>query len=149
KAFWREANLSGEVFSRQGPLSEIYDGSPANEAYFALTAFVGLNAHQRKQIQVEQLIELCLAQLERLFGEASRNVLDIQIKDWSRDAFTTTDIDLNSPVHHPQYPDEAPRSFCNNRIIIAGTESAREHGGYLEGALESAEEALLLLQGNT
>lgn len=146
KAFWREANLSGEVFSRQGPLSEIYDGSPSDESFYALTAFVGLNAHQRKQIQIEQLTESCLAQLERLFGADSQNVKDIKVKDWSTDLYTTTDIDLNTPVQHPQYPDTAPRSFSNNRIIIAGTESAREHGGYLEGALESAEDALMLLQ---
>lgn len=145
RAFWREQNLSGEVFSRHGPLTEIYDGSPANEAYYALTAFVGLTAQNRQQVQQEQLIESCLAQLHRLFGETSRNVKDIQIKDWSTDRFTTTDIDLNSMAHHPQYPDSAERSFWNNQIILAGTETAREHGGYLEGALESADEALSIL----
>lgn len=149
KAFWREQNLSGEVFSRQGPLSEIYDGSPANEAFYALVAFVGLDAIQRNQIQAEQLIELCLVQLQRLFGDASQNVQDIQIKDWSTDEFTTTNIDLNSTAHHPQYPDTISRSFCNNQIILAGSESAREHGGYLEGALESADDALSILHANS
>jgi len=145
KPFWRDQNLSAEVFSHYGPLSEIYDGSPANNAFYALTSFVGLNAHQRQQVDQEQLFALCLAQLQRLFGEQSRNVIDIKIKDWSQDKYTTTQLDLNSPMHHPQYAGDMSRSFYNNKLFLAGTEVAREHGGYLEGALESADEAITLL----
>ncbi len=49
QAFWRQQNLSGEVFSYVGPLTEIYDGSSVDDTVYALTSFVGLNAHQRKQ----------------------------------------------------------------------------------------------------
>ncbi len=142
KPFWREQGLSGEVFSHHGPLSEIYDGSPENENFFSLSAFVGLNAHQRKQLTTEKLISAALAQLQRLFGEQSQHTIDIQIKDWSQDSHTTTELDLNSPVQHPHYADNNPRSFWNNSLILAGTEVALEHGGYLEGALESADEAI-------
>ncbi|PCJ85771.1 MAG: amine oxidase [Thiotrichaceae bacterium] len=145
KPFWRENNLSGEVFSRQGPLTEIYDGSPADESSYALTSFVGLNAQQRKQMNTEQLLEMCLAQLYRLFGEESKIVKDIQIKDWSLEQYTTTETDLSTTPQHPQYPADMSRTLWNNQIILAGTEVAREHGGYIEGALESAEEALTLL----
>jgi monoamine oxidase len=146
KPFWREQGLSGEVFSHHGPLSEIYDATPVNEDYYALTSFVGLNAQQRNQISREQLIEACMAQLQRLFGEDSKNILDIKLKDWSQDANTTTEIDLSSPMQHPQYPDALPRSFWNKKLILAGTEVARQHGGYLEGALESADEAIALCE---
>jgi len=145
KPFWREQQLSGEVFSRHGPLTEMYDGSPADESTFALTSFVGLNAHQRKQVNTEQLIEMCMAQLLRLFGEKSKMVKEIQIKDWSLEQHTTTEIDLSTTPHHPQYPADMPRSLWDNQMILAGTEVAREHGGYIEGALESAEEAITLL----
>ncbi len=144
KPFWREQNLSGEVFSHYGPLSEIYDGSPEDEKLYALTSFVGLNAHQRKQINNEQLITSCMAQLQRLFGDESQNIRDVQIKDWSLDENTTTETDLNSPIQHPQYPADIPRHFWNNQLILAGTEVAQQHGGYLEGALESADEAISL-----
>jgi monoamine oxidase len=142
KPFWREKNLSGETFSQHGPLSEIYDATPVNEKYYALTSFVGLNAKQRKQMSHEQLIEACMAQLQRLFGEDSMKTLDIKIKDWSLDENTSTEIDLISPMQHPQYPDALPRSFWEEKLILAGTEVARQHGGYLEGALESADEAV-------
>lgn len=144
KPFWREQGLSGEVFSHRGPLSEIYDATPVNEEYYALTSFVGLNAQQRNQMGQEQLIEACKAQLQRLFGEDSNNILDIKIKDWSQDTNTSTEIDLISPMQHPQYPDALPRSFWDKKLILAGTEVARQHGGYLEGALESADEAVAL-----
>lgn len=142
--FWRDQGLSGEVFSRCGPLTEIYDGSPANEEYYALTSFVGLNAHQRRQITPEQLINSCLAQLQRLFGAESLSVKDVRSKDWSTDRYTATEGDLSSAAHHPQYPANMPRAIWDERLILAGTEVAREYGGYLEGALESADEALSL-----
>jgi len=144
KPFWREQNYSGEVFSHRGPLTEIYDGSPDNEEFYALTAFVGLPAQQRHELGRQQLIEHCLSQLQRLFGEASQNTIDIQIKDWSQDRLITTDTDLNTVARHPDYPGNLPRYLWDNKLILAGTEVARQHGGYLEGALESADEAITL-----
>ncbi|MEE9303833.1 MAG: FAD-dependent oxidoreductase [Thiotrichaceae bacterium] len=143
--FWREQNLSGEVFSSYGPLSEIYDGSPANESYYALTSFVKLNSHQRKQIGFDQLKKMCMTQLQRLFGDASQHVVEILIKDWSTDEYTTTKADLTSSAQHPRYPAHLSRSMWDEQIILAGSEVAREHGGYIEGALESAEEAIQIL----
>ncbi len=144
-AFWREQGMSGEVFSHHGPLSEIYDASPVGEDVFALTAFIGMNAQQRQQIKQHELINSCIAQLQRLFGELAKSTIDIQIKDWSLDAYTTSELDLSTPAQHPQYAENLPRSFFQNNLILAGTEVAREHGGYLEGALESADEAIDLV----
>ena len=93
----------------------------------------------------EQLIQLCLEQLTRLFGDASQDVMDIKMMDWSAERYTATDTDLNTAQQHPQYPDTASRSFYNNSIFLAGTEFAREHGGYLEGAIESADEVFSMM----
>lgn len=144
KPFWREKKLSGEVFSHCGPLSEIYDGSPADENFYALTSFVGVAAQQRKQIKTQQLLNVGMAQLQRLFGDESKNVKEVKIQDWAGEEFTTAKLDLTSPMQHPQYAENMPRGFWNGRLILAGTEVAREHGGYLEGALESADEAIML-----
>jgi monoamine oxidase len=140
KPFWREQGLSGEVFSQSGPLSEIYDGSPVDEEKYVLTSFVKLNAQQRKQIEFDQLLHMAMAQLQRFFGDASQNLLDVQCKDWSNDKHTSTSLDLNAARQHPQYPSHAPRKLWNGRILLAGTEVACDHGGYLEGALESVDE---------
>ena len=146
RPFWREQGLSGEVFSKRGPLSEIYDGSPADESFYALTAFVGVNARQRQQMSESDLQQACMDQLVRLFRAASREVRQIMASDWSREPDTATNLDLNTVPHHPQYPASAPRQLWDHCLMLAGSELAREQGGYLEGALESAEEAIALIR---
>ncbi len=67
--FWREQGLSGEGFSRRGPLAEIHDTSPADSnASGALFGFLGVPAQQRRGHD-EAVIKACLAQLGRMFGE--------------------------------------------------------------------------------
>ena len=146
--FWREQGLSGEVFSQHGPLSEIYDGSPEDESYYALTSFVRLNAMQRKQIEQEELIKAGLSQLQHLFGDEAIRTQAVFIKDWSQEVFTTTEKDISTMAHHPQLPDGSLRYFSDKKIVLAGTETARQHGGYLEGAIESSDEALSILNIN-
>ena len=142
--FWKMQDLSGEAFSHCGPLTEIYDGSTGDDC-FALTSFVGLSAQQRHQMSDEEIKQVSLKQLQKLFGDEALNVLEVHIKDWSEEIYTSSDLDLNTASHHPEFPPELGRGFSDNRIILAGTETARTSGGYLEGALESAEEALALL----
>lgn len=145
QAFWREQQLSGEVFSHCGPMSEIYDASPESESFYALSAFIGLNAQQRKQLGKDELINACQAQLKRLFGDAAQQPLKVLIEDWSESPHTTSDLDLTTPPQHPHYSAAAPRTLANERLYLAGTETAIEHGGYLEGALESAQYIVDLL----
>ena len=143
--FWRTQGLSGEVFSHHGPLSEVYDGSPASEEYFALTSFVALNAAQRKQLPIDDLKNAAIKQLQRLFGEQASQAEHIYIQDWSTEEFTCTTMDLQQAPRHPDVPESFPREIGNNKVLLAGTEIAREHGGYLEGAIESADEILPLV----
>lgn len=145
QAFWREQQRSGEVFSHYGPMSEIYDASPDNESFYALSAFIGLNAQQRRQVGKDALISACLAQLQRLFGDTAQQPLKVLIEDWSESPYTTSELDLNTPAQHPHYSEDAPRVLADNRLYLVGTETAIENGGYLEGALESADYIVDLL----
>ena len=146
--FWREQGLSGEVFSHRGPLSEIYDGTPFSENALSLgcvlTSFIGINAFQRRQLSQSQLIDACLSQLENLFGTQARKVKQVIVKDWSDEIFTTTESDLAGPHLHPHYEASMPRQFFDAYLSIAGTEAATEYGGYIEGALESADAVLTI-----
>jgi monoamine oxidase len=85
-----------------------------------------------------------MAQLERLFGAGARNVRSVHSMDWSTEVMTATELDLQGIPHHPQYPASAPRSLWDQRLILAGTEVAPDNGGYLEGAIESANMALTM-----
>lgn len=141
--FWRARGLSGEAFSRRGPLMEIYDASPARGGPYALFGFFGISADGRRQLGEAELQRLCLAQLRRLFGEDAAQPLVVYIKDWAEDPLTATEDDRLAPPHHPN--DGAlsgSRTLWDGQLIRAGSETAEASGGYLEGALEAAQAAL-------
>jgi monoamine oxidase len=143
RPFWREQGLSGEVFSRIGPLTEIYDASPVEGGPYALFGFYGLPAVTRREIGTKTLAAHTLAQLARLFGPRAQDVLDWRIRDWSEDPLTATADDRVPPAGHPAYGlPEAQRVIWDGKLIFSGTETAAENGGYLEGALEAAEAAV-------
>ncbi len=141
--FWRAQGLSGEAFSRRGPLTEIYDASPANGGPYALFGFFGIPADGRRQLGETELQRLCLAQLRRLFGEDALLPLVVLIKDWAEDALTATEDDRLAPAQHPDYGALSSNStLWEGQLIRAGSETAATSGGYLEGALEAAQAAL-------
>jgi monoamine oxidase len=53
-------------------------------------------------------------------------------------------------VEHPVYhPPEGRTAIWNDTVLFAGTETAEQQGGYLEGALGAAERAVFLLREGT
>ena len=147
RPFWREQGLSGECFSRHAPLTEIYDASPAQNGPYALFGFYGFNASERLDIGQESLVKQGIAQLANTFGKQASQPLEYFFKDWSRSPFTATLADQDALRTHPEYGLGAlARSYWDNQLILAGSETAPLHGGYLEGALEAASLATHLIQ---
>jgi len=143
-AFWRVAGLSGDVTSRRGPMVEVHDASPDTHGPCALFGFIGVPPHGRQD--QHNLRQHILAQLVRLFGEEARNPKQLLIKDWAMDPYTSTSVDLAPLYAHPTYG--LPHTLTNlwdGRLHMSGTEVAPEFGGYLEGALEAAENTLRTL----
>lgn len=144
--FWREQGLSGEVFSRRGPLSEIYDASPCSGGPFALFGFSGMNAEMRRQLGQSEFSRRSVSQLQRLFGAQASLPVELLLKDWSDEEFTATEADRAPVMQHPAYGlKPSNRAIWEGRILLAGSESAELSGGYLEGALEAAAEVLSCL----
>ncbi|MEP3330589.1 NAD(P)/FAD-dependent oxidoreductase [Sedimentitalea sp.] len=144
RPFWREAGLSGDAMSRCGPMAEIHDASPASGGPYALFGF--LSAPPQARTNEQALRQLILSQLARLFGEEAAAPIDLTIKDWAFDPFTATAQDQEPLYAHPHYClPPALSGLWDGRLIFGGTEVAREFGGYLEGALEAAENALTQL----
>ncbi|MGJ8544612.1 MAG: flavin monoamine oxidase family protein [Sulfitobacter sp.] len=147
RPFWREAGLSGDATSRFGPMAEIHDASPAQGGPFALFGFIGVPPQARSDEPA--LKQHILSQLIRIFGPDAANPINLTVKDWAFDPFTATPQD-HLPLHaHPHYglPD-ALQGLWDGKLIFGGTEVASEFGGYLEGALEAAENALTQLNEN-
>ncbi len=148
KPFWRDQGFSGDAMSRHGPLQEVHDASPPAGGPYALFGFVGVPAAAR----IDKTNELKIAaveQLSRLFGESAENPLNVYIKDWASDPFTSTLEDREAMMFHPSNNiGSVLESSWENRLIWSGTESASPragNNGFLEGALEASDRTLDVL----
>ncbi|MGA8181016.1 MAG: FAD-dependent oxidoreductase [Desulfobacterales bacterium] len=140
--FWRQTGLSGQAFSERGPLAEIHDGSNNGQGPYGLTGFVGIPAVQRNHQQ--RLIEAILSQLAIIYGRPAARPTTFFYQDWARERFTATQFDQPPMYEHPLYhPPAGQTSIWDGTLHFAGTETADQHGGYLEGALTAAERAVM------
>jgi monoamine oxidase len=141
KPFWRDMGLSGDAISRQGPLMEIHDASPMIPACGALFGFVGVPTHSPER-ESSVLIESAIKQLERLFGPQAANPVDVFFQDWALEAFTATKEDALSG-HHPNYGLTSNiKALQAGGIYFSSTETSPQSGGFIEGALEAAEDTV-------
>ena len=131
-AFWRANGLNGDAISHRGPLAEIHDASAVDAKVGALFGFAQIGAARQPGFR-----DAAVAQLARLFGQEAATPDDVFIKDWSMDPATATQADLTPPSDHPNYSAVPP----TRRVMFAGTEMSSDNGGFLEGALASAEAA--------
>ena len=139
--FWRQIGLSGQAFSQCGPMGEIHDGSSNGNGPYGLTGFLGIPAAQRNHQQ--RITEAILSQLTILYGKPAAQPTAVFYQDWAREPFTATRYDQPPMTEHPlYYPPAGQTAIWDGLIHFAGTETAGQHGGYLEGALAAAERAV-------
>ena len=141
RPFWRESGLSGFVTSWVGPLQEIHDASPETGSG-ALFGFLGIPAKVRQELGEDEIVKLVINQLVRLFGPEAQNVSAILYKDWANDSETAAEEDLEPLRDFPSYGQPPKAGAWEKKIIFAGTETNPQYGGHLEGALQSAEQAV-------
>ena len=144
RPFWREAGLSGDAMSRMGPMVEIHDASPVENGPYALFGFIGVPPqHRRDQ---DRLKEQILAQLVRLFGDDAGAPIALTLKDWASDPWTSTPLDQAPLYAHPHYGlPPVLRDLWDGSLVMSGTEVGSQFGGFLEGALEAAEDSFSAL----
>jgi monoamine oxidase len=89
------------------------------------------------------MIQRILVQLPYLFGPAAGNPVKVYYRDWAREPFTATEYDQRPAHNQPEFhPPSGKTSVWNDTLHFAGSETADEFGGYLEGALSSAQRAV-------
>lgn len=143
--FWRDAGLSGDAMSRMGPMVEVHDASPAEGGPYALFGFIGVPPQGRADEQ--ELRQHLLAQFGRLFGPQAAEPAKLYVKDWAFDPQTSTAADQAPLYAHPAYGlQRAMVGLWDDTLHFGGTEVARQFGGYIEGALEAAENVLAMLK---
>ncbi len=146
-AFWRDKNLSGQCFSRVGPLVEVHDASAAAHEHPALFGFIGIPYSERKQLTNEQLKHACLKQLAYFYGAQVYNATHCFIKDWAADPYVANEQDTIAPSQHPEFSFSGlSAAFTKLNIHFVASEFAQQEAGYLAGALSAVDKAMNDLQ---
>ena len=136
--FWREAGCSGEALSDEGPVFITFDVSPSDSGPGILLGFT--DARTFDPLPVEQRRERALEGFATLFGDAARHPIDYLDHCWGAEEFapggptaavppgswTTYGPWLHKPV---------------DGIFWAGTETADQWTGFLDGAVRSGKRA--------
>lgn len=116
---------------------EIHDASAfdGTGALFGFVGFVGFDSITRENAGSTVIKQAAIEQLTRIFGAQASSPTDVKLVDWSQEKYTATQDDRQAPTSHPHYglPSSAKKLHQLN-WYFAGTESAEDNGGYLEGA---------------
>ncbi|HLA44343.1 MAG TPA: FAD-dependent oxidoreductase, partial [Aggregatilineales bacterium] len=137
--FWREDGLTGQVICNEGPVRVTYDNSPPDGNPGVLLAFIeGDEARSLSRATPMKRRQVVLDALLNFFDRRAAHPIDYFDKDWSADEWT-------GGCYGAHFPTGVWTSFGPvlrepiGRIHWAGTETATEWNGYIEGAVQSAE----------
>jgi len=134
KPFWREKGYSGMLYSHAGIVVELYDHTNVEENKFGFTGFLNGAASSYSQ---EVRKELVLSQLKELLGEDILNFKYYADKIWTDEYVVSGNQIIQRPHQNNGHP-LLQISYMNEKLHFAGTESATEFSGYMEGAIISA-----------
>jgi len=136
RPFWKEQNYSGTVFSNVGPITELYDHSNAENTCFALKGFLqnGMSSYSK-----EQRVSKVLDQLQKLFGSDALEYLSYEEVVWKLESLTSFPSESFIFPHQHNGHSYYQKSYFDNSFYIGGTETSPHYGGYMEGAVRSAQ----------
>jgi monoamine oxidase len=142
-AFWRNKKLSGAGFSNTGPFTEIYDHSNFKTDEFALMGFLkGSLASETKQYREQQVRQ----QLLQFFGELAKNYTSYQEKIWSDETLIHCKNNTVLSAHYKNGHSIYQEKFLEGKLILAGSETSPQYGGYMEGAIYIANQIIAELE---
>lgn len=141
RTFWRDRGLSGEAASGDGPIAVTFDNSSADGKAACLLAFLGgRSARTWHRTPADERRQIVLDKLARYFGEEAKKPIAYAEIDWTAERWSGGGpIALFPPgtlsVHGPALREPV------GRVHWAGTETARQCMGFMEGAVESGQRA--------
>jgi monoamine oxidase len=141
RPWWRDEGLSGQATSTDGPVSVVFDNSPPDGSPGVLLAFLeGAEARRASRLTQGERGRIVADCLGRLFGQAAREPGSYVDRAWANDEWTRGCYGAFMPpgAWHDHGP--ALRRPVG-ALHWAGTETASEWSGYMDGALRSGERA--------
>jgi monoamine oxidase len=140
-AFWRDDGLSGEAWGPNLPFSFTHDvSSPGGAPGVMATFFVGERARRIRELPPERRREVALTALAECFGDRAAHPRAHVERDWGSEEWTRGGYCASMTPGLWSRHGGALRDPVG-RLAWAGTETATEHAGYMEGALQSGERA--------
>ena len=142
RPFWREHGLAGRVRSAVGPVHDWHDAVGPDGAA-ALVGFMHPPGPESPTPQAPKARRQALVQqLVHCFGEAAAEPTGVVTADWRHDAATTPPAGPKSGQHTPPTP--SPRlqqPHWDGQLQFAAAETAADHPGYLDGAIQAGRRA--------
>jgi monoamine oxidase len=141
RPFWRERGLSGQCFTETGDFAMTFDNSlPGSSAGVIVAFFEGAEALRVSGRGEGGVVEDLSSALVRFLGPEARAVQGAVVLDWSAEPFTRGCYGGHLPPGVWTQYGPALRAPVG-ALHWAGTETAAEHAGYMDGAITSGERA--------
>ena len=136
RPFWRAKGLNGNVVTDRAPMQLIFDNSPQDGSLGVLTCFLSA-AEVPAMASESERARLAPLELARYFGTEALTTAGYVEKDWSTDPWNVSCITPLTPgILTAAGPALRERV---GHIHWAGTESAEQGAGYMDGAVRSGE----------
>ncbi len=141
RAFWREEGRAGEAISDRGPAAFCIDATQSDGSHPALLSFlVGRDGRRWGEAPAAARKHAVLDQLARIHGPEALDPVDWLELDWCQEAWSRgCPVSFMTPGTLTAYGRSLREPF--GRVHWAGTETATEWQGFMEGALQSGERA--------
>jgi len=145
--FWKEEGLSGALYSNSGPFVQLYDQTSSDGKNAALVGFVDDSV---ADLALEQRRDRIVAQLVRVFGDQAAQYLEYKETIWFQEKLTMGGPDNGPPPRVGRHKNNGhlvyQKPLYEGRLIIGGSETSLQAGGYMEGAVNSAKHISSLLR---
>ncbi len=135
--FWRSAGgPGGTIFSNVGPVSEMYDHSNLEDNHYALKGFLNGVYYS---LRSEERRAMVLDQLRKYYGPVVDEYLAYEEGVWRQEPFTFAPYASHILPHQHNGHPVFRQPYLEGRLLLAGSETADEYPGYMDGAVRSAE----------
>lgn len=144
EAFWKDQKVS-TIVSNEGPVIEYYDHSDSANSKYALCGFLHPGFGNLKKAEREEKV---VAQLKRLFGTVAAEYIAYEEVVWQNEKFTNAMTGETFLPHQNNGNSIFQQPLFGGKVWISNSETSAVYGGYMEGAVYSANQvAKKVLEG--
>lgn len=141
RPFWRDMGFSGQAVSDEGPVSPLFDAcAPGSEAGLLVGFFEADHVGETSALGRDRRKEIASRCVRRWFGAETPDPVDYVEHDWTTDPWSRG---CYVGLAQPGFLTELGALLRQpvDGVHWAGTETAREWIGYIDGAVEAGERA--------